>query len=234
MSISDKLTAIAENQQKVYDAGQSAERERFWDINQDYGNRVNYQNGYGGKGFNFDNFYPKYDVRSIDNSMSQCFATWQGEMCSGSLKQRFEECGVVLDTSKATSVNQMFYGSYRITEIPTIHLPAGVVNKQIFYMCYSLVTIEKVVVYEGTTYTNCFDGCDALENVTFDGVIGQNGLNFSDCPNLSYESIMSVINCLKDYTGTGTTHSVTFGKNNLAKLTDEDKAIATEKGWTLV
>ena len=31
MSIAEKLTTIAENEQKVYDAGQKSEYDRFWD-----------------------------------------------------------------------------------------------------------------------------------------------------------------------------------------------------------
>jgi hypothetical protein len=44
---------------------------------------------------------------------------------------------------------------------------------------------------------------------------------------------MNVINILKDYSGSGTTYTLTLGSTNLAKLTDAEKAIATEKGWTL-
>jgi hypothetical protein len=72
-----------------------------------------------------------------------------------------------------------------------------------------------------------------LENVTFEGTIGQNGLNFSWSINLSHDSLMSIINCLKDYSGTGTTKTVTLGATNLAKLTTAEKAVATQKGWTL-
>ena len=40
---------------------------------------------------------------------------------------------------------------------------------------------------------------------------------------------MSIINALKS----GVTQTLTLGTDNLAKLTDTEKAIATEKGWTL-
>lgn len=57
---------------------------------------------------------------------------------------------------------------------------------------------------------------------------------FDRCTNLTHDSLMSIINGLKDYSGTGTTHTCTLGSTNLAKLTDEEIAIATEKkGWTL-
>ena len=45
--------------------------------------------------------------------------------------------------------------------------------------------------------------------------------------------ILSILNCLKDYKDSGTTYTVTLGATNLAKLTDAEKAIATQKGWTL-
>ena len=55
-------------------------------------------------------------------------------------------------------------------------------------------------------------------------------LDFSYCENLTYDSLMVVINGLQTVTETQT---LTLGSTNLAKLTDEEKQIATDKGWTL-
>jgi hypothetical protein len=46
---------------------------------------------------------------------------------------------------------------------------------------------------------------------------------------------MSVLNCLNDYSEdtSGTTYTCQLGSTNLAKLTTEEKTIATSKGWTL-
>ena len=65
--------------------------------------------------------------------------------------------------------------------------------------------------------------------------MAKNGLDVSYCEYLTHDSLMSIINCLKDYSDyTGTTNWVcTLGATNLAKLTDAEKAIATENGWTL-
>ena len=57
-------------------------------------------------------------------------------------------------------------------------------------------------------------------------------LNLSKCVNLTRQSIMNLINGLADRTGQ-TALTLILGATNLAKLTDEDKAIATAKNWTL-
>lgn len=66
-----------------------------------------------------------------------------------------------------------------------------------------------------------------LKNITIVGEIPFS-TRFNDCP-LTHDSLMSIINALKS----GVTQTLTLGTDNLAKLTDTEKAIATEKGWTL-
>lgn len=56
--------------------------------------------------------------------------------------------------------------------------------------------------------------------------------NFSNCTALSHDSIVAMIASLKDLTGQ-TAKSLTIGADNLAKLTDAEKAVATGKNWTL-
>ena len=46
MSISDKLVTIAENEQKVFDAGKKAEYDAFWDAYQTNGNRRHYNHAF--------------------------------------------------------------------------------------------------------------------------------------------------------------------------------------------
>ena len=54
-------------------------------------------------------------------------------------------------------------------------------------------------------------------------------------PNLTKESLLSIIDGLYDFVGNGesTTRSCQFGSTNLAKLTEDEIALATAKGWTL-
>lgn len=65
MSIADKLTQIAENEQKVFDAGKKAEYDRFWDALQENGNRINYEYAFGGRGWTAETFKPKYPFLKV-------------------------------------------------------------------------------------------------------------------------------------------------------------------------
>lgn len=80
-----------------------------------------------------------------------------------------------------------------------------------------------------TTATNCFSLCDKLTDIT-----GNPNFNvycdLSDCTNLTHDSLMVVINGLQTVTKSTT---LKLGSKNLAKLTDEEKKVATDKGWTL-
>ena len=77
-----------------------------------------------------------------------------------------------------------------------------------------------------------FGDTSGLENITIGGEICSD-ISFSGNTKLTHDSLMSIINHLKDFSGTTTTNTCTLGSRNLAKLTDAEKAIATEKGWTL-
>ena len=80
-----------------------------------------------------------------------------------------------------------------------------------------------------------FDSCSALTNLTVTGTItvnATNALKLSDSSKLTVESLLNVLNALKDNTG-GTTYNIQLGSTNLKKLTDEQKAIATNKNYTL-
>ena len=76
---------------------------------------------------------------------------------------------------------------------------------------------------------NCFYNCSSLMTITGNPNF-KVSLNLQYCENLTYDSLMVVINGLQTVT---TTQKLTLGSTNLAKLTEADKKIATDKGWTL-
>ena len=98
-----------------------------------------------------------------------------------------------------------------------------------FYRCNKLVetTLNRAVI---TFDTDVFSICSAM--TTFNTVLGFNptDLNLSTCTALTSTSMVSMFNNLATI---GTTKTITLGTTNLAKLSVEQKAIATGKGWTL-
>lgn len=103
-----------------------------------------------------------------------------------------------------------------------------------FYEATKLVNARTLTVVEANTYTGTFTRCGALEEIRFNGVIG-NTIQFNESPKLSHDSLMSIISALGDYSGGtgGTSRTLMLGDTNLAKLTTAEKAIVTGKGWTL-
>lgn len=59
-------------------------------------------------------------------------------------------------------------------------------------------------------------------------------LDLSSCTSLTHNSLMNVINNLYDIATAGVkTQQLVLGSTNLAKLTTEEIAIATNKGWAV-
>lgn len=226
MSIAEKLTAVAENQQRVFDAGKTKEWSDFWDSYQQNGNRTDYQMAF--RKWDKNCIRPKYDIRPTGDT-SQIFAYITID-CD--FDKYLEELGISLDLSGATTCTHLFYSSQYITGVGVTDL-SNVGNLTLaFADCYKLVYITELKLStKNTNYTNTFNRCYELKSLNITGTVGVSGLNVSSCTKLTHDSLMTIINALE--TKTSGTFSVTLGSTNLAKLTDAEKAIATQKGWTL-
>ena len=214
-----------------FEEGKQAEYDRFWDGIQNKGNRTHYFGGFYMAGGLDDWFYPKYDL-----NCTNCNSMFRGIVGTPiDLAQRLEACGVVLDTSKATDMIFPFAFCTGIKRLPHISFESVTAASNMsapFRGCTTLKTIDKVTLSRHANFpSTAFENCTALENITFD-TIAVNGLNLSWCP-LTHDSLMNTVNALEDKTSVGGTWAVTLGATNLAKLTDTEKAIATNKGWTL-
>ena len=100
-----------------------------------------------------------------------------------------------------------------------------------FYNCSVLESLHLPSGFgqNATKLTNCFTNCTALKTITGNPNF-KVSLSLGSSKNLTHDSIMVVINGLQTVT---TTQTLTLGTDNLAKLTEADKQIATDKGWTL-
>ena len=84
-----------------------------------------------------------------------------------------------------------------------------------------------------TVLSSPFSRLTSLEEIRFVENCLFASFSFLPSPNLSNDSIQSIIDGLGDLTG-GTAKTVTFSATTGAKLSDEQKATITEKNWELV
>lgn len=197
MSIADKLTTIAENEQKVYDAGAKSEYDKFWDSYQSKGKRTYYTHAFAGSGWNNTTFKPKYDIVPVGSY--NCAGMFQSATIKN-LKQILIDCGVTMDLSKASPLTQVFQ-SNSITMLPKVDMSSCKDGNTYTFYSSSLKSIDELVVTENVVFDSTTLGnASSLTNLKISGVIGKS-LSLSSSP-LSVESAKSVINALKNYAGT--------------------------------
>lgn len=230
MSISEKLTAIAENEQRVYEAGKRAEYDRFWDFYQSNGSRSVYTCAFSGQGWTNNTFKPKYNI-NVSGGASYMFYYNRVQ----NIKASLQNAGVTLNLSGASNISYLFSNA-STSELPQLDLSNASNVGYIFNNCPLLETIDKIITSSTTPWvSNCFRGCPDLKNVAFEGVISKTGLSFQDSTKLTKESLISILDALEDKSAdtSGTAWLVTIGATNKAKLTEDDLIIATNKGWTV-
>ena len=226
MSIADKLIEIANNSPMVYDAGYEDGHSVGFDEAYDVGYGDGYSAGEeagiaAGKQAEYDRFWDAYQEKGARTSYNYAFYGWTDEIFNpkyaiigDQLQGAFmyftgTEINVDIDARNATSMNSCF-------------------NR-----CTNLRKIQKLIVGENTTFhVAMFSYSTNIEELYFEGVIAMS-LAMNSSAKLTHDSIMSAVNNLKDYSGSETAYTLSLGTANLAKLTDAEKAIATEKGWTL-
>lgn len=135
-----------------------------------------------------------------------------------------------------TNMTTFIEGNLKITKVPYIDTSQVTTFNRAFNGARSLITIENLDCNSCTTWGGNTFNCNFLQNINSVSNIKLSGLSFSNCPLLKHETLIRILNALYDYASEGSTDTYTLilGTINLAKLSDEEKAIATNKGWTLV
>lgn len=217
MSIAEKLTTIAENVPKVYEAGQLAMK-NFIENSFTY----NWSRGYYAYAFmqqDWSGFVFSKPIKP-SGSVTNMFNAYKGKYLPKNI-----------DLSAITSMQRIFYHASNLVKIDCMGMPAKN-NSETFAGCSSLKEITGFNVTENITFDKAFNGCSKLEKIEICGTIGSD-ISFAYSP-LTVECINHIISCLKNYSETNTTHTLTLKADRENMLTDEEKAIATNKGWTLV
>lgn len=137
-------------------------------------------------------------------------------------------------TPVAYARRDIFNGKNNITELIIKYPFAGFIwMNGSAYACLPS-TLTKLRLPETFVYvespSNLLSNCSNLTEI-----ILENGFNYplvcNKCP-LTQQSLVGMFNALADLTGQQA-KTLTVGSTNLAKLTNEQIAIATEKNWTL-
>ena len=150
----------------------------------------------------------------------------------------FQDCSSLttipmLNTSNVTNMEKMFSGCSHLTTIPQLDTSKLEGSRWMFDRCTNLVSVPRLDMSNNVACYGMFGQQGELSKLTdIGGLIGlKDNLQLDKCPILTHDSLMNVINDAADVTADPKT--LTLGTKNLDKLTDADKAIATNKGWTL-
>ena len=135
------------------------------------------------------------------------------------------------DTSNVTNMSFMFRNCTKLTQLDLSSFNTSNVTsmQNMFYTCSKLTQLD-VSNFDTSKVTNMSDfiaNASVLQNFISCAIPVSFGASGTA---LTHDSLMSIINNLATVT---TTQTLTLGSTNLAKLSSEEKAIATNKGWTL-
>ena len=140
------------------------------------------------------------------------------------------------DTSNVTKMNNMFSTCNKLISLDVSHFDVGNVTDMNYfvYSCKALISLDLSnwdisKVTGAYNLASAFDYCPSLVDFYPPKNINAN-MTVSNSIALSHDSLMRIINNLMTTTSTKT---LTLGATNLAKLSSDEIAIATNKGWTL-
>ena len=207
----------------------------MWEMIQAHGTRTDWRWAFNSMAFTKALFKPKYNIAPVGDCAYMFYLTNKNSRETIDLIEVEKNCGITFDFSKVTRLESTFQEA-AITGINILDIRKSTRNYGMLWNS-KVARINKLIVDENTHFDNYMFYVLYLEICNFEGVIAKNGLDLRRCENrINHDSLMSVINCLKDYSTdtSGTVRKVTLGAKNLAKLTADEKAIATGKGWTLV
>ena len=165
-----------------------------------------------GEEINFNNNFNTSSVRTMESMFGYC-SSLNNLNLSG------------FDTSNLTNMNRMFFKCSSLTSLNLGNFNTSNVTdiSYIFSQCSSLTNI-----------TGCLQNLGQAYNTTESANYSSYTLYLLDSSKLTHDSLMNIINGLYDIATKGcNTQSLNIGSTNVAKLTAEEIAVATNKGWTV-
>ena len=198
--------------------------------------------------------YSEVEVATTGVDINDYFSNTQNDYSytSGKLLLQYIKKVPPLNISNRTRLSDMFAQMNNLLSIEEIDTSNVTSMYGMFRECENLITIpvlnaEKVTDIDGVlSFTNSLTNLGGFINLGMaydtskDANYGDYTLQLgklygeSYSKNLTHESLMNVINNLYDIKTKGcNAQKLILGTTNLKKLTSEEIAIATEKGWTI-
>lgn len=217
MSIAEKLTTVAENVEKVYEAGinngiEQGEQDgirAMWEAIQAGGTRTDYGKLFQGQSFTKKTFKPIYDIKLTGSQgymWTQYGVDYLGVLRNEgtiNMKEVEEEQGIKFDFSECTNFTSAFSGGI-FTELNVIDMSkVTTATDYAFYGGYingtfedlKLKRIERLICSETIQFkASVFQYSTKLEYIGFEGVIASS-IDLGSCP-LIKESITKLFNTL--------------------------------------
>lgn len=224
MALEDKLIEIAENEQKVYEAGKDAYYDFFWDEFQKNGTLTFYGNAFSGYGWTDEIFKPKYPIvtNPVTNRTNGMF-----------VYSRLTKIMTPLYFYDTNS-NSTFSNCSKLIKIGDdtgggIWQTRNRINTENFAGCYILEEIRYLDYNEKGEYVPTEIG---------------NGIDFVSCKVLSMDSVKNIISHLANYTGTSEEgkYTITFHSDVKARIEALEELAPSgntwldeisERGWNL-
>lgn len=148
--------------------------------------------------------------------------------------------------NKVTNSSNMFYDARNLVNLSLPDTPEVTNMSSMFYSCRALIDLQELNCQKVINVSNMFNSASKLANLGGLKNLGQAylttaaanynnyTLNLSSCSQLTHDSLMNVINNLYDIAAKGcNTQKLVLGSTNIAKLTAEEIAIATDKGFSV-
>ena len=177
------------------------------------------------------------NVTNMSNMFTSCYALTDLDVSS-------------FNTSNVTNMESMFNSDYAMSEFNLANFNTSKVYSMTYMFRYcrevTKILISSFDMGAVTSIRDMLQGCSKLTNLSFGYDLGKAyattqsanytyyTIDVSASDLLTHDSLMSVINGLYDIATKGVQpQKLIIGSTNLAKLTAEEIAIATGKGWTV-
>lgn len=159
--------------------------------------------GFAGYRWNDTTFDPPYDI--FVSSTSSLFSYSYVEDIRGILSRN--NVSIIFDESNS-KFNQHYnvFANSKVKYLPYLKLPKYGNCYGWFTFCGNLIEVDGYECLEKHTFetssgtSKTFQGCTNLEHIIFHGTIANN-INMQWCTKLDLESLLSLINCLKNFNG---------------------------------